>query len=404
MSDQPWLTLIGIGEDGLGGLSAAARELIGAASLVVGGRRHLALAAPLIGGEMLAWPSPMEAALPQLMAHRPRPAVVLASGDPFWFGVGTMLSSLVPEGGMRCLPAPSSFSLAAACLGWSLQDIAALSVCGRPVEALRPHLHPGGRLLVLCADRRSPAIVAALLCRHGFGASRLHLLEALGGPAERRRACRADGDIPDDIGRLVLLGIEVRADGSFMSLPLGGALPDDRFDHDGQITKQEIRAATLAALEPRPGALLWDIGAGSGSVGIEWMLRHPSCRAVAVERDPIRADRIARNALELGVPALEVRRGEAPEILASLPPPDAVFVGGGATVSGMMEAAWSALPRGGRLVANGVTVETEAVLLDAHRRFGGRLVRLSVDRLNRVGGLHAFRPSLPVTQWGACKP
>lgn len=388
----PWLAILGINEDGA--LPDEAQALLGAASLVMGGARHLALAAPHIAGLTTPWPTPMADALPALLARRGQPTAVLASGDPMWFGVGVTLLRHVPPAETRIIPAPSSFALAAARLGWALQDTLCLSCCGRPVEAVLPHLHAGAQLLVLSADATTPAALAALLQANGFGASRLHVLEALGGPSERIRA-----GVPADIGPLNLVAIEAAgAEG----LSLAPGLDDAAFEHDGQITKHEIRAITLAALAPRPGQMLWDVGAGSGSVGIEWMLRHPACRTIAVERRADRAARVRRNATAMGVPALQVIDGPAPSALAGLPAPDAVFLGGGAQAD-VIDATWHALPPAGRLVANAIALDTESALLAARAQYGGTLRRIGLERLDRVGGMDAFRPAMTVTQWRAVK-
>ncbi len=399
----PWLAILGIGEDGVEALPPESRALLAGAGLVVGGVRHLLLAAPLIRGDALPWPSPIEDALPAILSRRGRRVAVLASGDPFCFGVGSLLMRHVAADEMLCRPAPSAFSLACARLGWAMQDTALLSVCGRPVEALRPALQSGARLLVLSADETSPAAVAALLCRHGFGGSVLHLLEALGGPAERIRRQRADAPVPSDVGRLNLLGVALADGPETRPIPLCAGLPDACFAHDGQLTKREIRAATLSALSPRQGEVLWDVGCGSGSISIEWMLRHPSNRAWALEPRPDRAARARNNAAALGVPGLVVADAAAPDGFDGLPRPDAVFVGGGATVPGVLDRAWAALRPGGRLVANAVTIETERALLDAHARLGGDLTRLSVERLDRIGTMHGYRPAMTVTQFAAWK-
>lgn len=400
MSSPPrWLSILGIGEDGVEGMTAAARALLSGAEVVYGGARHLALARDLIRGEARPWPSPMSEAFPALLRLRPRAVAVLASGNPYWYGIGARLARHVSADETLCLPAPSAFSLACARLGWSLADAATVSLCGRPVVTLIPHLQPGARLLVLSADATTPAAVAELLRARGFGDSRLIVMEALGGPRERIRAVRAAEPLPEAIDPLNLLAIELAAAPDARVLPLASGLPDDLFEHDGQITKQEVRAVTLAALAPRLGEMLWDIGAGSGSIAIEWLLCHPANQAVAIERQAGRAARAARNAASLGVPRLVVKEGTAPEALDGLPPPDAVFIGGGAEGPGVVEAAWAALRPGGRLVVNAVTVETDSVLFAACRRLGGTLRRIGVERLDALGSLHAFRPAMTVTQW-----
>jgi precorrin-6Y C5,15-methyltransferase (decarboxylating) len=309
----------------------------------------------------------------------------------------------VPPAETICLPAPSSLSLACARLGWARDDTAALSLCGRPMHALAPALQPHRRLLVLAADATTPAEVAAYLSSRGFGASLLHVLEALGGPRERVRTTTADRYGFNDVEPLNLIAIEVEANADAKIVPLASGLPDEMFEHDGQITKREIRAVTLSSLAPRAGELLWDIGAGSGSVAIEWLLRHPANRAVAIEKDSARAARAAGNSAELGVPRLEIVTGEAPAALAGLPQPDAIFIGGGGDTE-LIAMAWQALKYGGRLVANAVTIDTEKALLAAQARNGGSLTRLSVERLDRVGGKQAFRPAMTVTQWSVAKP
>ncbi len=399
-----WLAIVGIGEDGVEGLTASARTLIANAELVVGGARHLALAGALIRREPLAWPSPIADAFPAILARRGGPVVVLASGDPYCYGIGSTLAGVVAPEEILSLPAPSAFSLACSRLGWALQDVATISFCGRPLAAIVPLLQPEARILALSEDAGTPARVAALLCDTGFGPSRLHLMEALGGPRERIRVVPADSEMPEDLAPLNLVGIEVAALPGAQVVPLATGLADDCFEHDGQLTKREIRAVTLSSLAPRRGELLWDIGAGSGSISIEWMLRHPANRAIAIEHHAERAGRVARNAVALGVPELRVVTGAAPAALDGLPAPDAVFIGGGAQGDGVVATAWAALKPGGRMVANAITIETEAVLFQAYSTYGGSLTRISVERLDGIGRMHGFRPAMPVTQWVGSKP
>lgn len=372
----------------------AARAALDGAEVVYGGARHLRLAGPFPGEER-CWPSPMAGALPGLLARRGRRTAVLASGDPMWFGVGAILAQHVPWAEVACFPAPSALSLACARLGWAAAAVETVSLCGRPVHELVGALRPGARVLVLCADERTPAAVLDLLAANGFGGSAVHLLEALGGKRERVRTL--DGPVPGDVQRLNMLALEVV--GPHRTLAV---LPDDAFAHDGQITKAEIRAATLLVLRPGAGETLWDVGAGSGSVAIEWLRTHPANSAVALERRPDRAARMAANARALGVPRLRVVTGESPGALAGLPRPDAVFLGGG--VEGALDPCWAALRPGGRLVANSVTVETEAALLARQAGWGGTLTRLGIERLDAVGAFRAFRPSMTVTQYAAVKP
>ena len=393
--------MVGIGEDGIDGLSPRARALIGGAELVFGGQRHLDLAATLIAGEARPWPTPFDVAA--VVAARGRAVCVLASGDPFLHGVGATLARHIPPAEMEIVPAPSAFSLAAGRLGWALTDVETISVHGRSRDLLRPLLHPGTRILVLTSDAEDPAAIAALLAESGFGASRLTLLEALGGAHERIRSAPADGFDLGGISPLNLLAIEVAGRDDARIIPLA-TRADQLFDHDGQITKREIRAVTMSCLAPRRGELLWDIGAGSGSIGVEWLLAHPSMRAVAIEADDGRVARIAGNAARFGVPGLAIVHGRAPAALAGLATPDAIFVGGGATVPGVIEAAIAALRPGGRLVVNAVTLETEALLLARHAISGGELIRLAISRAVPIGTMTGWHPAMPVTIWSWSKP
>jgi precorrin-6B C5,15-methyltransferase / cobalt-precorrin-6B C5,C15-methyltransferase len=394
----PWLTLIGLGEDGRAGLSPAANEALAQARLVVGGARHLALVAPL-DCETLCWPSPMDAAYPEILARRGEKVVVLASGDPFFYGVGSVLARKIPPQEMLCLPAPSSFSLVAARLGWAQQDCALVTLHGRPLEKIIPRLHDGARIIALSWDGATPQKLAALLTKRGFGASRLTICEHLGGPQERVRASLARDFSLADVAALNTMALDLVADRDARILPRAPGLPDDFFEHDGQITKSEFRALTLSALAPRRGELLWDIGAGSGSVAIEFMLADEANAAIAIEANSVRAQRIGRNALALGTPGLRVVEGRAPEILADLPRPEKIFVGGGATAPGVIETALEALLPGGLLVVNGVTLETQSLLVARHAALGGNLLQVQIARAEKLGGFTAFRPALPIVQW-----
>lgn len=403
MADEPWLAVVGVGEDGLDGLSPAARSALAQASFVAGGRRQLALVSPL-QAETYVWPSPIEDALDVIEARRGSPVCVLASGDPFFFGVGAMLARRFRASEMVVAPAPSAFSLAAARLGWSQQDCALLSLHGRPLEAIVPHLQPNARIVALSWDEATPTKLATLLTARGMGRSRLTVCEALGGPRERLRSADAQGFSLETIAALNTIALEVVADKNARVAPRAPGLPDDWFEHDGQITKRDIRAVTLSALAPRRGEMLWDIGAGSGSISIEWMLADPANIAVAVERNPERARRIVRNSLSFGTPRLSVVTGEAPQALNGLPPPDAVFIGGGATRRTMIERAVEALPSGGRLVVNAVTLETQSVCVGHRARYGGDLVQISIARAEAVGGFTNWRPAMPIVQWRLTKP
>jgi precorrin-6B C5,15-methyltransferase / cobalt-precorrin-6B C5,C15-methyltransferase len=398
-----WLAVVGIGEDGIDGLSPAARRLVAQAAFVVGGKRHLALAGPL-SAETLVWPSPIESALDAIAAHRGRPVCVLATGDPFFFGVGAMLMRRFAADEMICAPSPSAFALAAARLGWSQQDCALLTLHGRPLEAIIPHLQPGARILALSWDDATPAKLAALLTARGMGRSKLTVCEAMGGERERVRSAEALSFALDNVAALNTIALEVVVDRGARFLPRAAGLPDDWFEHDGQITKREIRAITLAQLAPGRGEFLWDVGSGSGSVAIEWMLADPANRAAAVEARHDRAARIARNALNFGVPALSVVTGKAPQALADLPAPDAIFIGGGASAPDMIERAIRALAPGGRLVINAVTLETQAALVDWRARHGGELAQIAVAHAEPVGRFSGWRAAMPVVQWRLVKP
>ena len=398
----PWLTVVGIGEDGYPGLGKSARRALLEAQVVIGGPRQLALLPPCIRAVREPWPQPF--ALAPVLDRRGTPVCVLASGDPMLFGVGASLSRQLSADELQVLPAPSSYSLAAARLGWPLQEVALLSVVARPLAGVVRHLHPGARLLVLSNDGHSPAALAALLVDQGFGASQLQVLEHLGGPLERRIAGRAEAWSLAEAAALNLVAIEVLSETGEAGLPLTPGLPDDAYRHDGQLTKRDVRAVTLARLAPRPGELLWDVGAGCGSIGIEWARSHPSCRALAVEADAGRQAHILYNRDHLGAPALQLVAGQAPEALAGLATPDAIFIGGGLTAPGVLDACWTALRPGGRLLANAVTLQTEAALVAFRERHGGDLTRLQVAQAQPLGAFDTWRAALPITLLHSRKP
>jgi precorrin-6Y C5,15-methyltransferase (decarboxylating) len=403
MSRKRWLAVVGIGEDGIDGLTPAARRLVAQAAFIVGGERHLALAGPLKADTMI-WPSPIENALDAIEARRGRSVCVLASGDPFFFGVGAMLMRRFAADEMTSIPAPSAFALAASRLGWSQQDCALLTLHGRPLEAILPHLQPGARILALSWDDATPAKLAALLTARGMGRSRLTICEAMGGLSERIRTTEAHDFALDNIAALNTIALEVLPEHGARVLPRTAGLPDEWFEHDGQITKREIRAMTLSSLAPRRGQVLWDVGSGSGSVAIEWMLADPANSAVAIEARHDRAQRIARNALSFGVPGLYVVTGEAPHVFADLAPPDAIFIGGGASAPGMIDRAYGALSAGARLVVNAVTLETQAACVDWRARWGGELVQIAVAHAEPVGRYSGWRAAIPIVQWRLTKP
>ncbi|MBS0517751.1 MAG: precorrin-6y C5,15-methyltransferase (decarboxylating) subunit CbiE [Proteobacteria bacterium] len=402
-----WLSIVGIGEDGVDGLSSTARRLVSDAEVVLGGKRHLALADSLIRGERMPWPSPIGKVLPEIEKHRGRPVAVLATGDPFHYGVGDMLMRAFAADEMLCLPQPSAFSLAASRLGWSQQDASLVSLHGRALEGIVRYLQPAARILALSWDGETAAKLAAFLTARGLGASSITVLEHLGGPRERiRQAAAASFDL-GDVAALNIVAIEVVAAAEATIIPLTPGLEDALFEHDGQLTKREVRAVTLSALAPRQGELLWDIGLGAGSVAIEWLLRHPSMKAIGIEADAARAARAARNAAALGAPDLGIVQGRAPDALAGLAAPDAVFIGGGLSKADVFEAAWSALKPGGRLVANAVSLASEAGLIALFQRHGGELVRLEVTRAGKAGDsgkVFVWRPAAPIVQWRVRKP
>ena len=401
---RAWLSIVGIGEEGVAGLGAAARSALDGAETLVGGARHLAMVPP-DGRERVEWPRPFSALAGLLRARRGRPVCVLATGDPFCYGVGSVIARHFPLDEMRVHPAPSAFSLACARLGWSLPEMEILSLHGRPLTTFRAALRPGSRVLALSHDAGTPARIAEMLCDAGYRDSRIVVLEHLGGPRERVRETTARGFALDAVQDFNIVAVECAA-GSDPPTLLGRVpgLPDDAFEHDGQLTRRVPRAAALSALAPCPGQLLWDVGAGCGSIGIEWMRAAPGARAVAIERNAARLAFIERNAERLGTPALRIVEGEAPAAFAGLDaPPDALFVGGGLAAPGLIEACWDVLPAGGRLVAHAVSVEGERALLDTHAAIGGELSRIAVSRAASIGRYRAFRPAYPVTEFAVRK-
>ncbi len=399
-----WLSIIGIGEDGRAGLTAAANALVDAADLIIGGKRHLELVGDTRGDKM-QWLTPLDATSAQILARRGSPVAVLASGDPFWFGAGVTLARTIPVEEMLVVPTPSSFSLAAARLGWALQETVTLGLNMRgQTPLLRRYVHNGCRILALALNGDTPKEVAELLTAAGFGPSKLILMEALGGPRERIRQTTAQAFAFTDVDPLNVIGVDVVAGPSAMPIPYAAGLPDAYFENDGQLTKREIRAVTLSSLQPCPGELLWDVGVGSGSIGIEWLLTHPSNRAIGLERDETRAARATRNAVALGVPNFDIRCGAAPDALAGLPAPDAIFIGCGTAGGRTIEACWNALKPGGRIVVNSITLDSEQAVLTAYHEYGGTLTRLGVERAEPVGRRMVWRPALPVLQWVSRKP
>ncbi|GAB2858165.1 precorrin-6y C5,15-methyltransferase (decarboxylating) subunit CbiE [Nocardioides pacificus] len=395
------LTVVGVGADGR--LAEEAAALVRDAEVLLGGRRHLADVPAVPGQERLVWPSPLTDALPALLDQvAGRRVVALASGDPMLSGIGSTLVRLLGASAVRVLPAVSSIALARARMGWSAEEAAAITLVGRHEARLLRELAPGRRLLLLTSGPAAPASVAHLLVEAGCPEAVVTLLGDLGSARESRTsrpalewATAADDDVP----ALHVLAVQLPTPLATWHSSWVAGLPDDAFEHDGQLTKRDLRASALSRLRPAPGQHLWDVGAGAGSVGIEWMRAHPTCRSTAVEADPDRADRIGRNAARLGVPDLTVVRGRAPDALDGLAAPDAVFIGGGAIRPGVLDACLAALPIGGRLVVHGVTLETEHLLADAYRAHGGELTRIAVETSAPVGTFTGWTPARTVTQW-----
>jgi precorrin-6B C5,15-methyltransferase / cobalt-precorrin-6B C5,C15-methyltransferase len=394
-----WLSVIGIGEDGLSGLSAKAYTLVQNASVIVGGKRHLEMLPSDDPREKIIWTSPISESIKEILNHRGQSVCVLASGDPMCFGIGVTLKREIPITEMTVIPASSSFSLACAILGWSLTDVETLSLNARPPALLQAFMYPGARIIILSEGKETPGIVAELLTKRGFGKSKITVLERMGGHQERIIEAVADCWEITDVGELNTIAVECVADGVVLGLSRLAGLPDEAYHHDGQLTKKEIRAVTLAALAPTPGQLLWDVGAGCGSIGIEWMRSHSRCRAIAIEQHSSRIQYIIDNATALGTPNLEIIQGKAPTVLKHLPQPDAIFIGGGATAEGLFDVCWQALKPGGRFVANAVTVESEQKLLQWHSKNNGELIRLAVQRAEPIGEFLGWKAMSPITQW-----
>ncbi|MBL9062453.1 precorrin-6y C5,15-methyltransferase (decarboxylating) subunit CbiE [Tabrizicola sp.] len=385
---DPWLTIIGLGEDGPDALSPASRAALSAATAIFGGPRHLTLTGA--GDKGQPWPVPFDPT--PVLAHRGQPTVVLASGDPFWFGAGGSLMAYLAPGEWTSQPAPSTFQLAANRLGWRLEEALCLGLHAAPFSRLRPVLGNGTRAICTIRDGAAVGELARWLGDNGHPNARLTVLERLGGPQERIRPIA--GDPPPDIAAPVAVAIEATDPG----LPQASGLPDDLFHHDGQITKRPVRALTLSALAPRPGETLWDIGAGSGSIGIEWLLAG-GARVEALEADPTRATRARGNVESFGLGHRHrLHEARAPEVLSTLPTPDAVFIGGGAS-DALLSRLWDLIPPGTRLVMNAVTLETEALVLDWSTRHGGHLLKIDLSEPTSIGGKRGWKAALPILQW-----
>lgn len=396
-----WLDIIGIGEDGVDGLSAEALRKLSEAEVIVGGDRHHTLA-PNPDARRIAWPSPFDAMIDEIKSHKGKSIVVLVTGDPLWYSVGARILKAIPKEEIRFHPQLSAFQWASSRMGWSLADLDTLTIHGRAASQLIPYLAPDVRLLILTKDKTSPDTVAALLSERGFGKSRMTVLAAMGGEREERFDGLAENwshSVPD----FHTLAIECIAGKGAKWYSRAGGLPDDAFVHDGQMTKRIVRSTTLSALAPYPDALLWDVGAGCGSIAIEWMLAARGSRAIAIEPNDKRIAMIRENSVRLGVEKIQIVEGKAPEALNDLEQPDAIFIGGGLTSDETFEVCWCALRDGGRLVANAVTVESEAKLFELYEKHGGELSRIAVQQAEPVGRFKGWKPFMPVTQWMVVK-
>ncbi len=401
---RPPLVVIGMQADGMNSLPLpAARELF-RADVIYTSHRLAALLPADLSGRVQTWPRPFSVLGEEIVAHRDagRRVVVVLTGSPFWFGAGPLLARHVPPEEMRVYPAPSAFSLAAARMGWALQDVCTLSLHGRRSLCIERHMLPGVRMLVIGEDGSTPLKVAQRLVRRGFGNSRITVLAHMGTERESRENVEARelvASAREDFPAFHMLAVEVIAGPEARIWPLAPGLPDEAFIHDGQLTKRDVRAVTVSSLQPRPHAVLWDVGAGCGSVAIEWQrIAGPLARSFAIEASETRCRFIAENADRLGAIGLKVVCGKALDVLDELPPPDAVFIGGDARSEALFDACLAALRPGGVLVANAVSIEGETALMRRHETLGGELVRIAVEHAAPLGGLRAFRPAMPVTQ------
>jgi len=397
-----WLSIIGIGEDGMAALPPATRSLIDRADVLVGCKRHLAMAGK-DARPRITWATPLASTLDEIISHKNKRVCVLATGDPLWFGIATSLVRRVPIDEMTIIPSPSAFSLVCARLGWPLNQVECLTLHGRPISLIQSAIAPKARLLILSHDHTTPEAVADILCDRGFGASRISVFEHMGGEQERLVEAVAEEWDATDIADFNTIAVECIAGASASLRPKTPGLPDDAFIHDGQLTKREVRAITLANLAPFAGALLWDVGAGCGSVAIEWMRSTHNARAIAFERNEKRLAMIADNAMALGAPFLAIVSGTAPAYFEKKDTPDAIFIGGGINMGSVFEHCWNALPSQGRLVANAVTLEGEARLNELFLAHGGELVRINISRAQPIGNYRSWRPFRPVTQWSVTK-
>ncbi|MEM9441098.1 MAG: precorrin-6y C5,15-methyltransferase (decarboxylating) subunit CbiE [Pseudomonadota bacterium] len=402
LTTSVWLSVVGIGDNGLASLGPEARAVIESGDVVIGGKRHLEM---IVGhsGRCITWKRPLERSLEDIEAMRGKNVVVLASGDPMCHGIGATLARRFPSDEMQILPSASAFSLVCARLGWPLQAVRTINLHSRPPSVLRRYIQPNVRLVAITKNSDTPHIVASMLVEMGFSPSAVHVFEHLGGVRERRVDATAGCWTAKDIASLNTIAVECRADIGAQIFSRAPGLPDDAFSSDGMLTRREIRALTLARLMPIPGQRLWDVGAGSGAIAIEWLRSIEHGHAIAIERRAERALRVSNNAEWLGVPELEIIEAEAPACFERLDAPDAIFIGGGITRPDMLKKAWTCLSPGGRLVANVVTLEGERKVMDWQAEHGGDLTRIAVSRADKVGPYQGWRPAMPVTQYVGVK-
>lgn len=389
------IDIIGIGEDGVEGLTPISQSIIADAEILVGGERHLDMIEST--ARKISWGSGLNHGIDEIKANKDKRVVVLATGEPLWFGIGTTLLRHFERDEVMIYPTPGAFSLAAARMGWVIPDCECMTIHGRALENLNRYVCDKAKILILSRDGKSPVEVANLLAKYGYGETKITVFEHMGGADEKRLDGTAVGWTAS-VANLNTIALDCVASRDARRLPLSCGLEDDLFEHDGQLTKREVRAVTLSSLAPQAGELLWDVGAGCGSIAIEWMRTHPSCKAIAVEQNDKRRSMIAHNGASLGVPNLEIVDGTAPDDLVGLPTPDAIFVGGGISIPGLLETCWHALKTGGRLVANTVTLEAEREMLHFAHKFGGKLTRIAISREENVGRLTALKPMAPVLQ------
>lgn len=403
MKIRNWLTIVGIGEGGLTALSPAALAIVEGAEVIIGGKRHLSMIPNNKSVKRLYWHRPLNRSIAEIRTYTGQRVTVLATGDPMWFGIGNTLVREFGKEAITVIPAPGAFSLAAAQMGWPLNETICLSVHGRPLSVINLHLFPGAKILVLSKNGNTPATVATMLLKRGYNKSKLTVFEHLGG-GKREKTYVRTAETWDNLqcASLNTIAIECCTTPNASVFSRLAGLPDEAYEHDGQLTKREVRAVTLAALSPLPTQLLWDVGAGAGSIAIEWMRAKGS--AVAFEKNLTRITSIARNADKLGVPQLIIVPGEAPHTFRGIEKPDAVFIGGGLTTPGLVESCWEALANCGRIVANAITVEGEAQLYHQQQKLGGTLTRYTVSHLEPKGRFKVWQARAPVTQWRVNKP